>query len=97
MTITMKLCGACEKELPKESFSGKQWKLRKSLRRCKGCVAAGKELVLFTQGRERSEDDECSFCSLLLPLDHDEFGISSCCMKKACRGCIVAAFQKRSF
>lgn len=35
----MKICGACRESLPKEAFSGKQWKLNQHQRRCKGCVA----------------------------------------------------------
>ena len=95
----MKICGACEEELPREAFSGKQWRLRKSLRRCGECVAAGNELVLFTQGRERSADDECPICSLPLPIVswdsyYDESSMHTCCMKIVCRGCDLAA-QKR--
>ena len=88
----MKICGACERDLPRESFSGKQWRIRKSLRRCAECVAAGNELVLFTKGRERSEDDECPICSRLLPLEDDETVLQSCCMKTICTGC---AYQTR--
>ena len=83
----MKICGACERDLPRESFSGKQWRIRKSLRRCAECVAAGNELVLFTKGRERSEDDECPICSRLLPLEDDETLLRTCCMKIICMGC----------
>ena len=83
----MKICGACERDLPRESFSGKQWRLRKSLRRCAECVAAGNELVLFTKGRKRSEDDECPICSRLLPLQDDETLLRTCCMKIICMGC----------
>ena len=90
----MKLCGACEGGLPKESFSGTQWKLRKSLRRCNGCVTAGKELVLFTKGCERLADDECPICSRLLPLDCGDSALYICCMKKVCGGCIVTAYNR---
>ena len=83
----MKICGACERDLPREAFSGKQWKLRKSLRRCAECVAAGNELVLFTKGRKRSEDDECPICSRLLPLQDDETLLRTCCMKIICISC----------
>ena len=90
----MKICGACEKELPKESFSGKQWKLRSSMRRCKCCVAAGNELVLFTKGRERPADDECPICSRLLPLDGMESSMYTCCMKSLCNGCHLEADKR---
>ena len=85
----MKTCGACETELPKESFSGKQWRLRKSLRRCSECVAAGNELVLFTKGRERSVDDECPICSRLLPLKNNQSMLYTCCMETVCIGCAL--------
>lgn len=87
----MKICGACERDLPRESFSGKQWRLRKNLRRCSECVAAENELVLFTRGRERSEDDECPICSLLLPLDPKKSMLYTCCMKTICMGCAIEA------
>ena len=83
----MKICGACERDLPREAFSGKQWRLRKSLRRCAECVAVGNELVLFTKGRERSADDECPICSRLLPLQGDETALRTCCLKVVCIGC----------
>ena len=90
----MKICGACEKELPKESFSGKQWKLRRSMRRCRSCVAAGNELVLFTKGRARSSDDDCPICSRLLPLARGETTLFTCCMKTVCNGCNHEAYKR---
>ena len=90
----MKFCGACERELPRESFSGKQWRIRKSLRRCGECVAAGNELVLFTRGRERSADDECPICSQWLPLDSGESMLHTCCMKTVCKGCDLVARRR---
>jgi len=42
----MKICAACFKELPKEKFSKKQWKLHQHERRCIECIDAGKEIVL---------------------------------------------------
>ena len=95
----MEICGACEEELPRESFSGKQWRLRKSLRRCGECVAAGNELVLFTQGRERPADDECPICSRLFPIAswdsyYDETLLYRCCMKIVCCGCELARQKK---
>ena len=63
------VCGACERELPDDSYSGEQRVLRQSIRRCEECVAAGNELVLMKKGRTRSEDDDCPICSLPLPLD----------------------------
>ena len=39
----MKLCSACLRELDKEAFSAKQWKLNQHQRRCKNCVDGGRE------------------------------------------------------
>ena len=41
----MKICAACCKELPKESFSKKQWKLKPYERRCSGCIVAGRAVL----------------------------------------------------
>ena len=41
----MKICAACNQELPKESFSKKQWQL-KQRRRCKECIADNREVQL---------------------------------------------------
>ena len=94
----MKICGACERELPRESFSGKQWWLRKSLRRCGECVAAGNELVLFTKGRERAADDECPICSRWFPVTNweqdKESTLYTCCMKTVCYGCSFTAKKR---
>lgn len=35
----MKICGACAKSLPKDDYSGNQWKLNQHARRCKWCIA----------------------------------------------------------
>lgn len=35
----MKVCAACEQDLPKTSFSKKQWQLKQHQRRCKDCIA----------------------------------------------------------
>ena len=65
----MKVCGACCKELPKESFSNKQYKLKQHQRRCKECIDANAELQLEAPPKkkeERSEDEtnkpECWIC-----------------------------------
>ena len=41
----MKICAACCKELPKERFSKKQWKLKPYERRCSGCIVAGRAVL----------------------------------------------------
>ena len=87
----MKTCGACERELPDDSFSEEQRGLRQSSRRCKECVAAGNQLVLMKKGRKRSEGDDCPICQLPLPLDSKQFMFQACCMKVVCNGCFLAA------
>ncbi|EJK72976.1 hypothetical protein THAOC_05433 [Thalassiosira oceanica] len=83
----MKICGACERELPDGSFSVEQRARRQSIRRCEECVAAGNQLVLMKKGRTRSEEDDCPICQLPLPLDCKQWMFKSCCMKRVCNGC----------
>ena len=90
----MKICGACVQELPDESFSGKQLGLRQSIRRCEECVAAGNQLVLMKTGRKRSEVDDCPICQLPLPLGSGHSFFRVCCMKRVCKGCILAARKR---
>ena len=40
----MKFCAACHTDLPKESYSKKQWKLDEYQRRCKVCIANNREV-----------------------------------------------------
>jgi len=40
----MKICAACHTDLPKDSYSKKQWKLDESQRRCKVCTANNREV-----------------------------------------------------
>ena len=40
----MKTCAACHSDLPKDSYSKKQWKLDEYQRRCKVCVADNREI-----------------------------------------------------
>ena len=42
----MKACASCHKDLPKESYSKKQWKLDKYQRRCKVCTTNNREVRL---------------------------------------------------
>ena len=90
----MKICGACVRELPDDSYSERQRGLRQSSRRCEECVASGNQLVLMKKGRKRSEADDCPICQLPLPLDTEQSMFNPCCMKEVCIGCILAA-QKR--
>ena len=88
----MKVCGACERELPDASYSGEQQLgLRQSTRRCLECEAARNELVLMKKGRTRAEEDTCPLCELPLPVEPHECMLRPCCMKKICNGCILSA------
>ena len=90
----MKVCGACERELPDGSYSEEQRRLRQSSRQCEECVAKGNELLLMKKGRTRSEGDDCPICSLPLPLDWEQSMFQPCCTKKLCNGCILAALKR---
>ncbi|EJK48274.1 hypothetical protein THAOC_32946, partial [Thalassiosira oceanica] len=90
----MKICGACVRELPDGSYSEKQRGLRQSIRRCEECVTAGSRLVLMKKGRTRSEEDDCPICQLPIPLDVNEWMFKTCCMKRVCNGCILAARKR---
>ena len=50
---------------------------------------------LMTEGHERPEGDACTICFLLigLPVEHHSM-IKPCCMKRVCKGCILAARQR---
>ena len=56
------------------------------------CVHTGKlyDERLF---RVHSEWEECPICMLLLPIDHDELKLKSCCGKVLCEGCNFAQFK----
>ena len=88
------VCGACEREMPEDSFSAEQRGRRQGIRRCEECVAAGNELALMKEGRTRSEDDDCPICQLPLPLDGRQMMFKPCCMKLVCKGCISAARKR---
>ena len=90
----MMICGACERELPDDSYSGGQRGRRQSIRRCEECVAAGNQLVLMKKGRTRLDEDECPICNLLLPIDPAQLGFQVCCMKKVCNGCFLATIKR---
>ncbi|EJK66638.1 hypothetical protein THAOC_12427 [Thalassiosira oceanica] len=90
----MKICGACEREMPDGSYSEEQRAQRQSSRRCEECVAAGNELVLMKKGRTRSEADDCPICQSPLPLDKKQSVFKPCCMKRVCKGCLLAARKR---
>ena len=89
----MKICGACVRGLPDDSFSEEQRGLRQSIRRCNECVAAGNQLVLMKRGLARSEADDCPICQLPLPIDSKQYMFQTCCMKRVCGGCALAALK----
>ena len=90
----MKICGACERELPEGAYSEEQRGRRHSIRRCDECVASGNQLVLMRKGRTRSEEDDCPICQLPMPLDIDQTTFKTCRMKLVCDGCILAARKR---
>ena len=90
----MKICGACERELPEDSYSQEQGRLRQSIRRCEECVAVGNQLVLMKKSSKRSEDDDCPICNLPLPLVLGHSCLRACCMKTVCNGCLLAAAKR---
>ncbi|EJK67106.1 hypothetical protein THAOC_11904 [Thalassiosira oceanica] len=62
---------------------------------CKQRAAELKDEQLYSQGLERPEGDFCPICTLPIPLPMPKHsGFNTCCMKKICDGCHVAA-QKR--
>ena len=98
-TAAMKICGACERTLPEDSYSEVQRGRRQSIRRCEECVAGDNQLVLMKKGRARTEEDDCPICSLPLPLDVEQAekmqsSFRVCCMKRVCNGCILAARKR---
>ena len=90
----MKVCGACERELPEVSYSAEQLGRRQSIRRCEECVDAGNQLVLMRKGRTRSEEDDCPICQLPLSLDTKRSTFETCCMKLVCDGCMLAGRKR---
>ena len=78
----MKICAACNQELPKEGFSKKQWKLKQHERRCIDCISANR---LVTKPREDAIYDDAPSCWICLGEGPDELGnplIRDC----SCRG-----------
>ena len=85
-------CGACERLLPDDAFSMEQRGLRRSIRRCIACVAAGNQLVLMTRGTTR-EDDICPVCQSVLPIEVGESMTQPCCMNLVCNGCLLSSIR----
>ena len=90
----MKIYGACERELPDDSYSEEQRGLRQNIRRCEECATAGNQLVLMKKGRTKTEEDDCPICQLPLPLVRRKSTFRVCCMKEVCNGCVWAALKR---
>ena len=88
----MKLCGACDCQLPDDAFSAEQQGLRQTVRRCTVCVATGNQLMLMKRGRTR-DDDICSVCQSYLPIEEREYMMQPCCMQRVCNGCILSSYK----
>ena len=93
-TVRLKNCTACR--LVKYCGVDCQKAHRKQHKKaCKERVAELKDGQLYGQGHERPEGDFCPICTLPIPLPTEEHSLfESCCMKRICNGCNVAA-QKR--
>ncbi|EJK65122.1 hypothetical protein THAOC_14060, partial [Thalassiosira oceanica] len=59
-----------------------------------GVPGWGNKLVLMKKGRTRSEGDDCPICQLPIPLDFKRSEMRLCCMKKVCKGCVLAARKR---
>ena len=51
--------------------------------------------MIYSQGRERSEEDSCPICTLPIPPPTDHHSVFNvCCMKRICNGCAVASKKR---
>mmetsp|Transcript_30890 Transcript_30890/g.65289 ORF Transcript_30890/g.65289 Transcript_30890/m.65289 type:complete len:484 (-) Transcript_30890:143-1594(-) len=93
----MKICAACCEELPKESFSKKQWQLKQHQRRCKECIETNRDVQLKAPSKNDTAagirnppppcaaDNEGVSCWICLEEGPDELGeplVRDC----SCRG-----------
>ena len=61
---------------------------------CRERAAELKDERLYSQGHERPEGDFCPICTQPVPMPtgkHSFFNV--CCMKRVCRGCVLAAMK----
>ena len=95
--VKLKSCTACR--LVKYCGVDCQRAHRKQHKKaCKQRVAELRDEQLYSQGLERPEEDSCPICTLPIPLpmgDHSAF--HTCCMKRICSGCCVAALKRGMF
>lgn len=70
----MKVCGACCLELPRESFSKKQWQMKQHQRRCKGCVEADAQTQPKPPPEESTGTQPRHECWICLDDGPDEMG-----------------------
>ena len=90
-TVKLKNCTACR--LVKYCGVDCQKAHRKQHKKtCKQRVAGLKDEQLYSQGRDRMEEDFCPICTLPISIPMDKHSLfNTCCMKKICRGCDLAA------
>ncbi|EJK43784.1 hypothetical protein THAOC_37737 [Thalassiosira oceanica] len=96
-TVRLKYCTACR--LVKYCGLDCQRAHRKQHKKaCKQRAAELKDEQLYSQGHERAEGDFCPICTLPIPLPIGEHCIfKSCCMKRICNGCDLAAEERSMF
>ena len=60
---------------------------------CRKRATELKDEALFSRGRECCFGD-CPICMLPLPLEDDQNCVNTCCIKKICNGCMLAAMER---
>lgn len=71
----MKACAACCEELPKESFSKKQWKSKQHERRCIGCIDSDRDVAAKALPKEMLYVVSCDGDA---PCEEEEEGGPTC-------------------
>jgi len=68
---------------------------KKHKKACKQRAAELKDEQLYSRGHQRPEENFCPICTLPIPYQmHEHSSFNVCCMKKICKGCIMAAKQR---
>jgi len=65
----MKVCAACHEDLPKDSYSKKQWKVDKCQRRCKVCITNNREVQLKQPNHQNNNDTNTDEIEIIKSLD----------------------------